>query len=218
MQRSVLLAVVVFGVSSALFAQQDKKEAAAKESEKAAAQSKEKGKEKGKGAADDAITMTVITKTGALNKNARADGIKVFVLLNGDADHKTRLQNPRKNNFELGATDTFSKLPVKMPLNEIESIRLTVEGDDMWKCETISVQFSQNDLRSKLYKFSPGRYLSAGKEKKGYNATKTLDFKLNPSPKLAAPDKTDDADDSERPPKKGDKDGKPEKAENKSKK
>lgn len=197
MQRSIMPAIVALGLSSLLFAQQDKNESSAKGSAK-------KKKD------DDAITMTVVTKTGSLNKNARADAIKIFVLLNGDTDHKTRLKDPKKDNFELGATDKFQKIPVKLPLDQITSIRLAVEGDDMWKCETISFQFFQGESQSKLYKFSPGRYLSAGKERKGYKAVKLLDFKLNPAPKLAPPDSSDE-EDSEKPSKSGDKGDKSEK-------
>jgi hypothetical protein len=127
--------------------------------------------------------MTVITRTGKRNQRARATKLKVFVVINGDTRHKTRLNHRNRDNFELGATDTFKNIPIELPLEEIETIRLAVEGDDMWHCESISFQFSQKDQKSRLYKFHPDRYLSGAKEKRGFNATRLIDFKLKPAPR-----------------------------------
>jgi hypothetical protein len=167
MQRRLWFAAVLVLVSSNLVAQSQNKNPPAP-----------KGKAKAKGKLDDRLTMTVVTKTGRTNKFARANKIKIFVLLNGDTAHKTQLLNPRKNNFELGATDTFKNIPVNLPLEEIESIRLAVEGDDMWHCESISFQFFQKGLKSREYKFTPDRFLSSAKEKKVFKPVAQLDFKL----------------------------------------
>ena len=67
----------------------------------------------------------------------------------------------------------------------------------MWHCESISFQFSQKDQKSRLYKFHPDRYLSGAKEKKGFNATRLIDFKLKPHPELAAPDAAADDESDE---------------------
>src|SRR5688500_7126429 len=48
-----------------------------------------KGSAKTKGKADDRLTLTVVTKTGRTNKFARANKIKIFVLLNADTGRLT---------------------------------------------------------------------------------------------------------------------------------
>jgi hypothetical protein len=176
-RRAVPLVVLIAG-ALLLFGQADGKSPSAKEPAKG---SKEEQ-------AGDALTLTVITRTGKRNRHARALKLKVFVVINGDTGHKTRLNNRNRDEFELGATDTFKDIPIKLPLEEIETIRLAVEGDDMWHCESISFQFSQKDQKSRLYKFHPDRYLSGAKEKTGFNATRLIDFKLKPAPELTAPD------------------------------
>src|SRR5262245_18229509 len=100
--------------------------------------------------AGDALTLTVVTRTGKRNPHARASKLKVFVVINGDTRHKIQLDNRNRDDFELGATETFKNLPVKLPLKEIDSIRLAVEGDDMWHCDSINFQFSQKDQKSPL--------------------------------------------------------------------
>jgi hypothetical protein len=182
MRRRLWLAAVLVLFSSNLIAQPPKKKPPAP-----------KGRAKAKAKADDALTLTVVTKTGRTNKFARANKIKIFVLLNADPAHQTQLLNPRKNNFELGATDTFKNIPVNLPLDKIESFRLAVEGDDMWHCESISFQFFQQGLESREYKFKPDRFLSTAKEKKAFKPVSHLDFKLAAAPTLAPPEAPMDA-------------------------
>jgi len=177
-----LVAVMCIG-SSVVFAQAEKKPPVSKDAAKPAVK-----KPTEKAEADDKLTMTVVTKTGGTNKFARADKVQIFVLVNGDRDHKQRLYNPKKNNFELGATDTFEKIPINVALEKIETLRLVAEGDDMWKCDSISFQFFQKGLQTKQYKFNPGRYLSAAKEKKAFATTPSLDFKLTVKPVLTPPE------------------------------
>jgi hypothetical protein len=176
MKRRLWFAAVLVLLASNLVAQPQKKNPPAP---------KGKTKAKAKAKADDRLTLTVVTKTGRTNKFARANKIKIFVLLNADTAHKTQLLNPRKNNFELGATDTFKNIPVNLPLDQIESIRVAVEGDDMWHCESISFQFFQKGLQSREHKFTPDRFLSSAKEKKAFKPVSQLDFKLTPT--LAPP-------------------------------
>lgn len=185
MRRWPWFAAAIMVVICSLGSAQEKKSAPAPNEKQAPAEKKPAPKAK---EPDDRLMLTVVTRTGGTNKFARADKIQIFVLINGDREHKHRLFNPKKNNFELGATDTFANIPIDMPLEKIESIRLAAEGDDMWKCETISFQFFQKELKSRLYKFNPARYVSAAKEKKAFASTPSLDFKLTVKPVLAPPE------------------------------
>ena len=127
------------------------------------------------------------TKTGTRNKNATANA-EMYLLINGDPEHKFRLDNPRHDDFKLGATDTFKNLPVNMPLEKIKSIRIESAGADLWYCESISIQFFQKKLQSREYKFPCGRYISAARENKAFNATPFVDFKIAKTPVLAPPE------------------------------
>jgi len=186
MKVCVLLAGIVSANCCVLVAQEARPDAPARKDA-----AKPEGEKK---PARDELTMTVVTKTGAVSKRAKADQLKVFVTINGDETQKVQLDNRKKDDFELGASDTFKNLRVKVPIEEIKTIRLSVEGKDMWKCESISFQFFQNDTQSQKFKFNPGRYLSEEKEKKGFNATTHVDFKLVSKPKMAVPEAADDDD------------------------
>lgn len=186
MRKSPLFALcIALIVVTALQAQQEKKETGPPDGAKANSTSETS---KPKPPSKDALTMTVVTKTGKVNKFAATNGLKVYVIFNGDPMHKVQLDNPRKNDLELGATDTFKNLPVDVPLDEIKTLVLAVEGNDMWKCEFISFQFFQKGMQSREYKFSPDRFLSGSRERKKLNATTHLEFKLTTKPTLAPPD------------------------------
>ena len=170
----VLILLLVAGVSVPLAAQSDKSPAPKKAEVKKPDPNQ--------------ITLTLKTKTGTRNKFATANA-EVYLLINGDAKHKFRLDNPRNDDFKLGATDTFKNIPVNMPLEKVKSIRIESAGDDLWYCESIGVQFFQKKLQSREYKFPCGRYISAGREKKAFNATPFVDFKITRKPELAPPEK-----------------------------
>jgi len=196
MRGCLVLASVVFGSWALLLGQETTTETPAEDSAKS---ENEKQPSKEKKPPKDQLTMTVITKTGSVAKWAKADKLQVFVTINNDEKHKIRIDNRIKGGFELGATDTFKGIPVKLPLDEIKTLRLSVEGKDMWKCETISFQFFQKGLQSHKYKFTPARYLSGEKERKGFTATTHVDFKLPSEPKLAPPEKDDDSEKEDQP-------------------
>lgn len=181
MRKSLLLFAIAMLTAMPLRAQQEKKEA-----------TPPKDAAKPNTAAKGELSMTVVTKTGKVNKFAATNGLKVYIFYNGDPMHRVQLDNPRKNDLELGATDTFRNLRVDPPLEEIKTLVLAVEGHDMWKCESISFQFFQKGLQTRMYKFNPDRFLSGSNEKRKLNAVPFLEFKLSTKPVLAPPEKKEE--------------------------
>ena len=179
------LTVGVLAACAALHAQDAAKKAAKPDESKA----KPKAKAKPKKFAN-LLEVKVTTRTGVANKYAKTtSGLKVFLLLNGSESHKARLTNREKKPFALGAVDEF-QLKFDMPADEVESVRLAVEGDDMWKCESFDLQFTQGGKTSPSYKFKVDRYLSTGKERKLFHSIPSMDFKT----KIAFPENGDAED------------------------
>jgi len=123
--------------------------------------------------------LTVVTRTGSGNRYGGANA-RIYVVINGDNEHRRILDNPKWDDFQVGAIDTFKNLRFDYPIDEIKSIQIKSESDDLWKCEWITFQFFKGGKQSKVYKFSPNRFVSAGPEKKAFHAVPFLEFKLTP--------------------------------------
>jgi hypothetical protein len=93
---------------------------------------------------------------------------------------KQELDDPR-DDFEPGATDEFERI-FDIPLSEVKSISLVVEGDDEWLCEQISFQFFNADKMSKTHTFSINTWFSGDAEDmRELGAVKSKTFNINPS-------------------------------------
>jgi hypothetical protein len=123
--------------------------------------------------------LTVVTRTGSGNKYAGA-GAKIYVVINGDNEHRRILDNPKFDDFQVGAIDTFKNLRFDYPIDEIKSIQIKSESSDMWHCEWITFQFFKDGRQSKVYKFAPNRWLSAGIKGKAFKVVPFVEFKLTP--------------------------------------
>lgn len=126
------------------------------------------------------LRVRVVTKTGGANKFANTSTGRIYLLLNGDPEHKARLAAKGKKPFERGATDQFDLL-FDLPAGEVKSVRLLSETADMWKCESFSVQFFQAGKQSAPYRFKPEQYFSASTERKLFHAVPFRDFPVKPA-------------------------------------
>jgi hypothetical protein len=124
----------------------------------------------------DPLIIKITTTTGQGNKYAGSATPRVYLLINGDDKQKHRLTN-RNKPFQRGARDNF-ELKIDFDPAKIESVRLTNESDDMWKCETIQFQFFRRGKESRILKHEPMQYLSAAPERKKLHAKPFIDIKM----------------------------------------
>ncbi len=123
--------------------------------------------------------LTVVTHTGSGNKWAQSVA-RIYVIINGDDEHRQRLNKPKWSGFQNGATDTFANLRFDYPIDEIKTIKVKTESADMWHCEWITFQFFKGGKQSKVYKFTPDRWLSTGIKKRAFKVIPFVEFKLTP--------------------------------------
>jgi hypothetical protein len=116
---------------------------------------------------NDTFRMVVVTQTGR-NKNDGTDDLRLVALINGEEEHRQRLDNPGRNDFEVGAEDRFENLEYNFPLEQVERVVIKAEsGKDAWCLREISFQFFQGDQASEVYSFKTKTWLSAEKADKG---------------------------------------------------
>jgi len=125
----------------------------------------------------DPVTIKITTTTGQGNKYAGTGSSKIFILLNGDANHKYQLTTKPKP-FQRGAKDSFELKNIDYDPDKIESVRILSESPDMWKCETISFQFFKAGKESRVHRHSPAQYLSNAPENKKLHAKPYIDLKM----------------------------------------
>jgi hypothetical protein len=114
---------------------------------------------------------------------------KIYVIINGDDEHRQRLHKRNWSGFQNGATDTFANLRFDYPIDEIKTVKVKSETPDMWYCEWITFQFFKDGKQSKVYRFAPDRWISAGVKAKAFKVIPFVEFKL--TPKLEDPVETD---------------------------
>ncbi len=123
--------------------------------------------------------LTVVTHTGSGNKYAQSVA-KIYVIINGDDEHRQRLHKRNWSGFQNGATDTFANLRFDYPIDEIKTIKVKTESADMWHCEWITFQFFKDGKQSTVYKFAPNRWISSGIKGKAFKVVPFVEFKLTP--------------------------------------
>ena len=124
----------------------------------------------------DPLIIKITTTTGQGNKYAGSASPRVYLLINGDEKQKHRLTN-RDKPFQRGGKDSF-ELKIDFDPSKIESVRLSNESADVWKCETIAFQFFKAGKESKLLRHSPAQYLSNAPENRKLHAKPYVDIKM----------------------------------------
>jgi hypothetical protein len=104
----------------------------------------------------DPLTIKVATTTGSANRYANSDAARVYILLNGDPTKKFRLTSKSKP-FQRGATDRFERKNIDFDPTKIETIRLSNESSDVWKCETVAFQFFRAGRQYRVIRHAPGQ-------------------------------------------------------------
>ena len=114
----------------------------------------------------DRYKLIVTIKTSDI-KNAKSNSW-LYVLINSEKSLKYGLDNYDKDDIERGQTDVF-EFPVEYPLDKIKNIKLMIDGTDAWACDSISFQFVQRGMKSKIYEFKmkKGQLFSSEKGDKG---------------------------------------------------
>jgi len=129
---------------------------------------------------NEQFTLKVITVTANNNLADMDSGLRAYIMINGQETLKQELDDP-EDDFEPGATDTFERT-FNIPLSDVKSVSLVVDGDDEWLCERISFQFFTKDKVSNTYTFSIETLFSGeSKDMDELGAVKSKTFNINPS-------------------------------------
>jgi len=117
--------------------------------------------EQGHGAdPDTGLRMTVTTETGG-HTHAGTDDLRIFIVLNDDVEHKQELDDPKRDDFIVGAVEKFEGLRVSCPLDQIEKIGILVDGGkDAWLLRELSVQFFQDGKKTGVVSFKTKTWFS----------------------------------------------------------
>lgn len=123
-------------------------------------------------------TELIVKLTTGRKKHSGTNNLRIYAQINDSDEFKYILNDPNKNDFETGATDTFEGLMFDIPLKEVKKITIGTEsGNDAWLLRQLEYQFKQGDLKSKFKKCRTKTWISAEKSDKGSKLKKTFYIK-----------------------------------------
>lgn len=102
------------------------------------------------------VQMRLTMTTGSI-PYASSESMIVKVIMNQSYILKSIVHHP----FRRDAIDVFNDISIPIPLDEIKTLTLEVNGHDAWRLKSLSLQFSKDNKRSPEYLYQTDQWFSS---------------------------------------------------------